>query len=77
MRWAQQPGLMEPPDGETVGLLALAQAARWLGVAPWELAERPAIWMDIGLLGLAMERQANGSGGSRRKSRPVAEGAAR
>jgi hypothetical protein len=40
---------MEAPPGWLIDEWNLFQAARWMGVAPWELAERPAFWLEHGL----------------------------
>lgn len=39
----------------------LLRAARYLGVAPWELMERPAIWMDWALIAEAATNEAQES----------------
>ncbi len=36
----------------------LVRAARYLGVAPWELAERPAAWQNWALTAEAAESEA-------------------
>lgn len=36
----------------------LLQAARYLGVAPWELAERPSVWRDWALMAMEAENYA-------------------
>lgn len=33
----------------------LVRAARYLGVAPWELLERPPIWIELALAAFAAE----------------------
>lgn len=35
----------------------LIQAARYLGVPPWELAERPLIWREWALAAMAADNQ--------------------
>lgn len=36
----------------------LILAARYLGVAPWELAEQPAVWLNWALAARAAENEA-------------------
>lgn len=62
MRWISAPDLFEPPDATTLEWLEIVTAARWAGVAPWELARRPAAWLEAMKTArdveVAMERQA-------------------
>jgi hypothetical protein len=37
---------MPPPEEEAIEEWNLLQGARWLGVAPWELLERSALWLN-------------------------------
>jgi hypothetical protein len=37
---------MPPPEKEAIEEWNLLQCARWLGVAPWELLERSAVWLN-------------------------------
>lgn len=37
---------MEPPEKGTLDWLGLVAAARWAGVAPWDLATQPAAWLE-------------------------------
>lgn len=53
MRWLNAPQLMEPPDANIIDAVNLVIAAKWAGVAPWELAQKPIAWLDI--IRLAME----------------------
>jgi len=43
----------EPPEW-----YLLLRAARYLGVSPWELAERPVTWRDWALIAESAESQA-------------------
>ena len=36
----------------------LVRAAKYLGVAPWELAERPSWWQEVALVAEAAEAEA-------------------
>lgn len=36
----------------------LVRAARYLGVAPWELLEQPSAWMDFALIAESAENEA-------------------
>lgn len=47
MAYLAAPDLYDPPDAGLVQVLTLVKAARWQGVAPWELAAQPAWWLDI------------------------------
>lgn len=40
----------------------LIKAARYLGVAPWELLEQPAIWVDWALLANEYDGGSQGGG---------------
>lgn len=46
MRWLNAPQLIEAPDASVMDAVNLAIAAKWAGVAPWELAEKPIFWLD-------------------------------
>lgn len=39
---------MEPPPAWLIEEWNLFQTARWMGVAPWELAEQPGYWYERG-----------------------------
>lgn len=57
MRYLAHPDLFEPPDVGILQSLALVRAARWLGVAPWELAGQSAWWLDVVETAMDVERQ--------------------
>lgn len=46
MRWLAAPEVMEPPEMDVLDLVNLVLAAKWAGVAPWELAKMPVAWFD-------------------------------
>jgi hypothetical protein len=46
MRWVSAPKLFDPPDAATLEWLEIVTAAKWLRVAPWELIEQPAVWLE-------------------------------
>lgn len=52
----------EPPDW-----YLLLRAARYLGVAPWDLAEKPAIWRDWALIAESEEISAEAERAKRSK----------
>ena len=54
MRWQSAPEIFEPP-AEILEMLNLVQAARWLGVAPWDLARQPVTWHDLSILSMKLE----------------------
>jgi len=43
--------------GECPDWFILLRAARWLGVAPWELAERSQVWLEWALASMKAEAQ--------------------
>jgi hypothetical protein len=45
----------------------LIRAAKYLQVAPWELAERPIWWMNVALAGMAAEAAAERAQAARTK----------
>lgn len=55
MRWRRAPDLFDPP--ESAVLINLVQCARWAGVAPWELARQPVVWLDAILTAMEMENE--------------------
>lgn len=63
MRWASAPELFDPPERDLLDTLMLVRTAKWMGVAPWELAGQPIAWMDIASMAMEIEAAslANGS----------------
>lgn len=53
--------------GEIPEWYALFRAAKYLGVAPWELAKRPAIWMQWALAAEGAEGHAERERAKHRK----------
>lgn len=53
-RWLASEGKF----GEVPEEYALVQAAKYLGVAPWDLAERPQWWTNLALTFSSAEAQA-------------------
>jgi|GEM_PF-2039727 len=58
MQWLEAPEMFDSPDGETLDWLELIQTAKFLGVAPWELAEKPITWLKMGMLAREVENHA-------------------
>lgn len=56
---------MESPDAHFLDDVNLVMAARWAGVAPWELAQRPLGWLDWIETAMEMERAAFNARGSK------------
>lgn len=44
--------------GECPDWYAIMQAARYLGVAPWDLIEQPTFWLDKALVAMEVEGDA-------------------
>jgi hypothetical protein len=55
MRWASAPELFDPPDQELLEAIMLVKTAKWMGVAPWDLAEQPIWWLDLASLAVELE----------------------
>lgn len=58
MRWLAAPELFDPPDAETLEWLEIVTAARWMGIAPWELAHQPAAWLEAAKMARDVELDA-------------------
>jgi hypothetical protein len=64
-RYLATEGLMgEPPDW-----YALIQAAKYLGVAPWELMDQSIFWTDKALIAMSAEHSAQKQIEERHRSR--------
>lgn len=50
MRWLEAPDIYDDPDAEVLEWLRLSKTARFYHKAPWELAEVPVFWIDLGEL---------------------------
>lgn len=49
------------PEGESQEFpdwYVLMKAAQWVGVPPWELANRPRVWRQWAIMGMAAEGRA-------------------
>ncbi len=57
MRHLSHSDLFEAPDDEMVLDWNLICAARFLGVAPWELLERPVYWLEMAKIGMNYEKE--------------------
>lgn len=68
MAYLAAPDVYEEPDADLVQSLTLVRAAKWAGVRPWELAEKPAIWLDLILLAQDAEQQVIRNANQRRET---------
>lgn len=59
----------EVADNEAPEWYALVQAAKWLGVAPWELLDKPIHWLHWGLAGRKAEAGAERTLNERAKNK--------
>lgn len=59
--------------GEEPSWYGLLQAAKYLGVAPWDLAQRPVWWTEIALAARGAESYARAQQ-QKRKAKPNAHG---
>jgi hypothetical protein len=48
---------MPPPEEEAIEEWIILQCARWLGVPPWELLERSAVWLNKAVFYASIEAQ--------------------
>jgi hypothetical protein len=61
-RWLAAPDVIEPPAALFLADINLIMAAKWAGVAPWELAQKPLGWLDWIETAMEMERAATSAG---------------
>lgn len=64
-RWLAAPDVMEPPDARFMADVNLVMAAKWMGVAPWELVQQPLAWLEWIETAMEMERAAINARGSK------------
>lgn len=56
MRWLTAPDLFDAPDPDLLDFLNISRIARNYNVAPWELMQQPAFWMELGALDMEMQQ---------------------